>query len=725
MLVFDSCVNKINYPKENDISGIATPIIIEQGQTNIILSDYFTDAGRIDSIRCKLSAVSFQLAKDKKILVINAKEFNNIPLFTNIKFWVKGFAYSIPAKRSAKSNMKIIGETLNENVDKAPLLYTDRERLGKLVISFENKPEEFFIYWQNYRIKDENIKKKQNSIEFRVPGEAGNMERSYIRGWAVNKYGVSNDILIPIFKGKIIKKALYLKRDDKQAMIMYTLLTDRFNNGNTKNDNPVKDAELSQKENYFGGDLAGLIQKIKDNYFSVLGINSICISNISQGPYDSYTEYNSLQRKYSGYQGNMPISSINIDTRFGTPDEMKQLITEAHYKDINIMMNYVFHHVHIKHPIYKQHPDWVTNVNLPDGRKNIRLFDKHRFTTWFDTFLPSLDFSKPQVVEMVSDSAMYWVENYDIDGFSDDAAKYIPDSFRRRLTQKLKKSETEEKKTIYQTGETLGSRELIGSNINSGELDGQTDFNLYFDARTVFASDNESFSKLKNSMQESLEHYGYHNLMQNITGNADIPRFISFASGSLSLDEDDKEAGWKRDIEVKDPVGYKKLSSLTAFIMTIPGVPVIYYGDEIGLPGAGDPDNRRLMKFSKLNSFESQEKKTTTQLIKLRRKNLPLIYGDIRFLEISDKTFAYARTYFDDISIVVFNKDNQKRTITFDIPSHYINYPFVSNFGSTWHVTKNSVTVTLEANSFEILSGRTLPGDDKKPEKDRHTFKKL
>ena len=92
--------------------------------------------------------------------------------------------------------------------------------------------------------------------------------------------------------------------------------------------------------------------------------------------------------------------------------------------------------------------------------------------------------------------------------------------------------------------------------------------------------------------------------MGNITGNQDMARVISYASQALSTKEDEKEAGWKRDIEVKDTVGYKKLSLLTAFVTTLPGVPIIYYGDEIGMPGAGDPDNRRMMRFDGLTYWQ-------------------------------------------------------------------------------------------------------------------------
>ena len=65
-------------------------------------------------------------------------------------------------------------------------------------------------------------------------------------------------------------------------------------------------------------------------------------------------------------------------------------------------------------------------------------------------------------------------------------------------------------KSVYQIGETFGSRELIGSYVGSGQLDAQFDFNLYFDARSVFAIDAEPFTKLDNSIAETFNYYGCH-----------------------------------------------------------------------------------------------------------------------------------------------------------------------------------------------------------------------
>ena len=86
----------------------------------------------------------------------------------------------------------------------------------------------------------------------------------------------------------------------------------------------------------------------------------------------------------------------------------------------------------------------------------------------------------------------------------------------------------------------------------------------------------------------------------------------------MSFSEDAKEAGWDRDVKIKDTISYNKLKMLTAFITTIPGIPVIYYADEIGMVGAGDPDNRRPMIFEELNSYQQDVRKNIQILLSLR-----------------------------------------------------------------------------------------------------------
>jgi glycosidase len=238
-------------------------------------------------------------------------------------------------------------------------------------------------------------------------------------------------------------------------------------------------------------------------------------------------------------------------------------------------------------------------------------------------------------------------------------------------------------------------------------LDAQFDFSIYFDALNAFSKDNTSLKDLNYSLQETFAYYGNHSLMGYITGNHDLTRFISLASGAVSPSENATEAGWSRDIQVTDTTGYDKLSSLIAFNMTIPGVPVVYYGDEFGMPGAGDPDNRRMMRFDSLNPYEKRTKELTRKLIHMRKNSMPLLYGDFMTIGVTDKTYIYLRSYFDEAVVIIFNKDRSSRKIDFILPEKYKEILLKSNFGNTFTFEKGKVTLTLQGNSFEILTNKT------------------
>ena len=585
-----------------------------------------------------------------------------------------------------------------------PQLFTKSSSDKSLKIGFTNNPTKFFVLWQNHLLGKSFVTVSDGELSIKIPGIAKKVQHSYIRVFACNGQSEANDLLIPLQEGKVVQTIQEAGNDRPETQIMYFLLVDRFRNGDKSNDKPVIDKEIDFKSNYQGGDMAGIIEEIKNGYFQDLGFNTIWISPIFQNPETGFVEYPAPHRKFSGYHGYWPISLKKIDHRFGNDSLFRNLIAMAHQQNMRVVMDYVANHVHQEHPINKLHPNWLTPLVLKDGRKNIRIWDEQRLTTWFDTFLPDLDYSNPEVIEAMSDTAMYWVKNFGVDGFRHDATKHIHEEFWRALSQKIKKETNPSGKHLYQVGETFGSRELINNYINSGEMDGQFDFNLYFDARSVFLDEKESFSKLNASLKSSFEYYGYHHLMANITGNHDLARFISYAGKGLSLNEDEKEAGWNRKIEVLDTLGYYKLMQLEAMVFTIPGIPVMYYGDEIGMPGAGDPDNRRFMKFDQLSPFESKVKSTVKTLAHLRQENIELIYGDYQPLQVSDQVLVYLRSYFGKASIVAFNKSNTVQNISFQVPARY-NHKFpVVNFKSKTTKIQRVFEVQLKPYSFEIIN---------------------
>jgi len=588
---------------------------------------------------------------------------------------------------------------------KAPVLFTKSSESNTINIGAENSVSKYFVFLNNDLLSESAISRNNSGLKINIPKFAILSPNSSIRVFSFNEFGISNDLNIPLQNGKIVINAADLKRDDYHAATLYFMMVDRFNDGDKTINKPVIDERVDPKANYQGGDLKGITDKIKDGYFKKLGINTIWVSPIVQNPQGAYQEYPQPRRWFSGYHGYWPVYTTKVDNRFGDDAALMELVKTAHENNMNVLMDFVSNHIHEENPLYKSHPDWFSSMYLKDSTVNIRIWDEQRLTTWFDTFMPDIDFTNPTAVEAFSDSALYWMEKFDLDGFRHDATKHVSEVFWRALTKKMKERVVAKgSKNIYQIGETFGTRELIGSYIGSGMMDAQFDFNLYFDARPVFAGGDESFDKVAFSMKETMQYYGSHSLMGNITGNHDMPRFLYYAGGAEKKGEDEKEAGWSRNIKVEDPKGYARLKMLNAFIMSIPGIPIIYYGDEIGMPGAGDPDNRRMMQFSNLKPEEAAVKITTEKLVNLRRSSMPLIYGDTRVLKAEKDQMVFLRQYFNQTGVVAFNRSNLPVTLEVILPAYANTEGLKANFGNTFKVEGKSIKLTLAPLSFEILT---------------------
>ncbi len=582
-----------------------------------------------------------------------------------------------------------------------PVLLAKNQDNRKITVQVFNNAEKVYVYWQNYLLPDHFVRNGEEEITFDVPAEAYEMQRSFFRVWAVNSYGVSNDLLIPLQNGKVLQDAKYLSRRDKHAQIMYFMLVDRFKNGNPDNDNPMNRPDVHPKADYQGGDLDGLLQKIEDGYFSKLGVNTLWISPLNQNPEEPYGFYAPMNTKFSGYHGYWPVSSSQVDYRFGSNELLKKLVRNAHHKNINVLLDYVANHVHELHPLYQQHPEFATNLYLPDGTMNVEKWDEQRLTTWFDTFMPSLDFSNPKVVDMMTDSAIYWLREFNLDGFRHDACKHVDETFWRMLTLKIKQNFPG--KNPYQIGETYGSPRLIASYLTSGMLDGQFDFNVYDIANTTFAGVGGDLTRVWEVLQSSLQTYGHHNLMGYISGNHDKARFMGYASGDIKYGEDAKAAGWSREIGITDSTAYDKFALFHTFNLTIPGVPVLYYGDEIGMTGGNDPDSRRMMRFEGWNNREEALWNRVSTLSHLRANNPVFIYGSFINLKNTPDTWVYARKYFADEAIVLINNSAKSKRVEVALPGYFGKKEFKSVFNHKFIFTGNKITVELPAFTAEVL----------------------
>ena len=499
----------------------------------------------------------------------------------------------------------------------------------------------------------------------------GLVGRTYLRVFAEDDTYLYNDLLLPLQDGKIVTSASQLNRHDPNAQVLYSILIDRFYDGNTSNDWKMNSPEVLDIVDYQGGDLAGITEKISAGYFDKLGVNTLWISPITQNPWDAWGMYpfpngnkydpTKTYTKFSGYHGYWPIYATKLDDRFGTPDELRTLLDSAHAHDINVILDYVANHMHINSPTLQQHPDWHTDSLLPDGRRNFELWDEARLTTWFDKHIPTLDLEREEVCEQMTDSALYWLANYDLDGFRHDACKHIPEGYWRMLGQKI--ATRWPGRPIWMIGETYGSPELIGSYVKTGMLNAQFDFNVYFTAREALCG-YKGMDEVMNNELTSLRTYGAHHTMGNISGNHDQIRFASIAGGAIDIYAYGKEEGWTQEIGIGDAEkAYKRALLLEVLNMTLPGVPCIYQGDEYGEVGGNDPDNRHMMRFETLSLDERNMREQVAELIHMRRNSMPLLYGDFIPLVNTPDEIIYQRVYLGEKITVIINR----KELTYEI----------------------------------------------------------
>jgi len=604
-----------------------------------------------------------------------------------------------PNGQGGTNSVLIVGNSNNENIKIQTESYTE----NVISVSSNIADAEIIVLFNNEDISDKVV--IGNDFLITIPAIAVAYDFANIRVFAFKGNRVSNDLLIPLVNGKVAQNIAQLPRTAWQTNIMYNVFVDRFSDGNPENNNPLPDSIVLPAANYNGGDMQGVVDEIEAGYFATLGVNSLWLSPLVQNVEGAYGYWPDPETKFSAYHGYWPTSFTQINPHFGNSDDLHNLVSKTHNANMNILLDFVANHVHEDHPFIKEHPEYATELNLPDGSLNLERWDEYRLTTWFDKFLPSLKLGDEVVARTVSDSATWWITEYDVDGFRHDAAKHVPLSFWRMLTREIKDSVVmPTNKQVYQLGETYGSSELIDSYVNNAMLDAQFDFNVYDAAVGVFAAGN-SMTSLAEKLQESISVYGSHNIMAYITGNQDRARFISYAGGAVKFDEDAKKAGWTRKIGVGNEVAYKKLQQLMAFNMTIPGIPVIYYGDEFGMPGGNDPDSRRMMRFDdQLSEKEKINLDVTKKLIAIRKSNMALLYGDFIYMKAEDSSLVYARKYFDNTVYVVFNNSDVELKTELITQADTDSELLKTNFNGKLIIEGDKIYIFVAPNSFEIIN---------------------
>jgi neopullulanase len=447
--------------------------------------------------------------------------------------------------------------------------------------------------------------------------------------------------------------------------VMYLIMPDRFANGDTTNDRPAGQENLidrSKGRYYHGGDLTGVRQKLP--YLKALGITAIWLNPI-------YDNNNALNRKevYDGqaitdYHGYGAVDFYKVEEHFGSVAEFKTLVDEAHALGIKIIADMVANHSGPYHPWVQDPPtptwfhgteaahpnnDWQTwTLADPNATAAMR---RNTLDGWFVNILPDFNQDDPEVARYIIQNTLWWVGVSGMDGIRQDTWPYVPRTFWREWMAAIKKQYP----TLKVVGEVLdgdpamisffeGSRTPLDG-VRTG-VDKMFDFPLHFTIRNVFAQGQSIRQLVQMLARDQL--YRDPSSLVTLLGLHDVQRFMGEKGATTA--------------------GLKLAYTL---LLTIRGTPLVYYGDEIALPGGNDPDNRRDFPGGwagdARNAFdaagrtaEQQDVFTHVQALLTLRAARPDLRGRATaHLFASDQAFVYRR----GASVVAINNDTTAVTV--------------------------------------------------------------
>lgn len=493
-----------------------------------------------------------------------------------------------------------------------------------------------------------------------------------------------------------------------QDSLMYFAFVDRFLDG----DNQASGlSDVAECANYDGGDFLGVKQKIEDGYFESLGVNTLWLSPSLDNAEGRYLGSDGVNY-FSGYHGYWPTDPLRIEARFGdssmgADERLQDLITTAHAHGMRVLFDLVLNHVHEDHVYVQEHSqDWFGS-GCVCGSEGCG-WDEHAVDCWFMPYLPDLNYKNHEIVQRVLADTLNLIQTYDVDAVRIDAAKHMDHVIMRSLSMRLRDDfGVGDAAPFYLVGETFtGDRGLIMQYVNDTELTGQFDFPLYYSVRDAFIHDG-SFRSLEGAVSEGQIYYG-DAIMSPFLGNHDVERFATEITGRAG----DCWSNWSEDLMAEGGSSVtqwdviNKVSMAFAFVLTQPGAPLIYYGDEIGLHGGGDPDNRRMMQFSPALSANQTTLLSRVQAVGRARADYAALRRGRRVqLWVDDDLLVYARDNGGgDAVIVVMNKGEGSRTESVPVSSLGVEgLRFADALGSGV-----GGTVSGEALSISVASWQTL-----------------
>ncbi len=445
--------------------------------------------------------------------------------------------------------------------------------------------------------------------------------------------------------------------------VIYLLMPDRFANGDTTNDNVAGMTEQLNRSNpggLHGGDIKGIMNHL--DYLNSLGVTGIWLN--------PFLENNQQRSSYHGYS---TTDYYKSDPRFGSNDEFKELVAEAHKKGMKVVMDMIFNHIGSFHWWMKDLPskDWIhqfdeftrtnyrasTYMDPYASESDKMLMEKG----WFDVTMPDLNQSNPLVETYLIQTSIWWIAFSDLDGIRMDTHPYPQPDMMARWAKRVE----DEFPGFFIVGEVWYDDPALSSYwaLNKVNHDGYrsnlpslTDLPLCFATHRAFEgklNPTDALSKLYNMLSQD---FLYPEPLRNVIflDNHDMTRFYTQTGKSLDA--------------------YKLGLS---FIMTTRGIPQLYYGSEIVMegdkskgdgrlredfPGGWTGDTKSVLAGTGLSEEENEALDFTKRILNWRKAKDVIHTGKLKHYIPNDGLYVYFRYNSDESVMVVINLNDKEGT---------------------------------------------------------------
>lgn len=521
--------------------------------------------------------------------------------------------------------------TAKDDVSSVQLIYGDKYKWDQEHHSAQmilERSDQLFDYY-TYKVKAEGLNYRLSYV-FKIESDKDSL---YYSEWGAEAEIDPKELHLHYFNFPYLNEVdVHRIPDWVEDAVFYQIFPERFKNGNKNNDPETVEAwetGIPSRENFFGGDLEGVIEKV--DYLSDLGVNAIYMTPV----FKSTTNHKYDTTDY-----------FQIDPHFGDNETLKKLVEKCHSKGIKVVLDAVFNHCGYmfdkfqdvvekgeKSPYY----NWFYIKDWPID------FEEISYQTFgFEPKMPKLNTANPEVIDYLLKVATYWIEFADIDGWRLDVANEIDHDFWRQFKKAVKAVKEE----AYIVGEIWHNAQpwLLGD-----QFDGSMNYPFTRACLNYFAWHEGTPTDFANMINTNIVRYTRqaNQAMLNLLDSHDTPRFLT-------------EAGGDREM--------LKMAGL--FQMTFEGAPSIYYGTEIGMEGENDPGCRRPMRWD-AGSWESDVMDFYKAVIRIRHNHIEMRRGDIQFID-HENVLIYKKQYIGDAddraqSIILMNREDKEYEVTLEI----------------------------------------------------------